>query len=111
MDKAELVSTEEMGKQIPTWLIGLGGSLMFISIFVNSIGFNLMAVNSALTQQLISTIEAKNPTVSKALKTQMVTSIEAGKDITFNPELLQRILILERKVAALEKDSHAPASK
>jgi len=89
----DLVSTEEMKKHIPKWLIGFGGSLMFISIFINSIGFNLMSINSALTDHVIAAIESKTLVIPT------------------NPKLLERIRALEAEVKLLKKDSHSPMGK
>ena len=97
MEPTELVSNDEMKKAIPKWLIGFGGSLMFISLFINSIGFNLMSVNTAITDRIVATLEQSEK------QTEIVS--------VYTTELLERIKILETEVQQLKVDSHPPKNK
>ena len=88
----EIITTQQMKDAIPKWLVGFIGSLMGLSLFINSIGFNLMSVNGALTEYVVSSIAHRE-----------------RADIA--PELIGRIKHLEKEIAKLKILSHQASRK
>ncbi len=97
MSKGEIISAD-MKKYVPKWLIGFGGSLMFISLFLNSIGFNLMAVNTALTEHLIKGIKEADKDLIALHTTELMKK----------HKIIERLIELEAGVRDLKEDSHSP---
>jgi len=93
VENTEIISKEDMREGVSRRLITLIGSLAAISIFLNSIGFNLMAINAALTDYIVASIEYK--------KVEPV----------IDSKLLERILIMEIQIIKLKENSHPSTTK
>ena len=83
----DIVTAKQLHDAVPKWLIGFVGSLMAVSLFINSIGFNLMSVNGALTEYAVNSIAAR----------------EGGKA---TPKLVARIEKLEHEIKELKLLAH-----
>ena len=53
----ETLEPKDLKKDVPRWVVATCATLMFLSVFINSIGLNLMQINGALTNRLIERIE------------------------------------------------------
>ena len=86
----DIVTAKQLHDAVPKWLIGFVGSLMAVSLFINSIGFNLMSVNGALTEYAVNSIAAREES---------------------DPDLIVRIAVLEHEIKELKLMAHESAGK
>jgi len=87
MANSELMSNEEAKEMLSKRAKGFIAYLMATSVFLNSMGFNLMAINAAITEYIVASIEYK--------KVQPV----------IDTRLMERLIITEREIVQLKKDN------
>ena len=97
METQDLLGPKEIKSNVPRWVIAWCATLMFLSVFINSIGFNLMSVNEALTQHVVAAIESK-------------TKVVPDNNKVFE-RIIERIIKLEEEIELLKIDSHPPKNK
>lgn len=62
MANEDIIDNEQIKRNVPKWVITFCATLMFLSVFINSIGLNLMQINGALTNVIIRSLEAEDNT-------------------------------------------------
>lgn len=81
----EIISPKELKSSIPNWVKSFCATLVCISLFINSIGLNLMQINTAVTNYIVNKIDGRP-----------------------NKEFEDRILKLEQEIDQLKEFSHKP---
>jgi hypothetical protein len=80
--KHDILTDKEIKSNVPKWVIAFCATLMFLSVFINSIGLNLMQINGALTAHIIKLINNDDPSdeLKEQLKQIKLDIIELKKD-------------------------------
>lgn len=52
----EILNNKDIKRNVPRWVMSFCATLMFLSVFINSIGLNLMQINGALTESIVKKI-------------------------------------------------------
>jgi hypothetical protein len=93
-----ILTDKEIKRKASPFVVNLCATLAVLSIFVNSIGLNLMQINGAVTDYIITAINNTKP----------VADNKTNNDI----KALQSIAVYQQKqITALQKDSHSPIKK
>jgi hypothetical protein len=99
MKKEDLLDAETVKRNVPKWVVATCATLMFLSVFINSIGLNLMQVNGALTNKIVASLEAPQK------------AREDVKTIKINEHQPLDLEAIKERLRALEAISHKPANK
>lgn len=109
MKKEDLLDAETIKKSVPKWVISLCATLMFLSVFINSIGLNLMQINGALTERIVTRIEDRpllgDDSTLPEKEGGASEKISEGEPPNRGAEILEA---LEKRVVALEAIAHKP---
>lgn len=65
MSDQDLLSKKELKDSIPGWVKSFCATLVCLSLFINSIGLNLMQINTALTEHLVNKIKGRSANTQK----------------------------------------------
>lgn len=95
MEPQDLLDKKAAKEYVPKWVTALCATLMFLSVFINSIGLNLMQINGALTTRLVNAIEGTG---------------EGPKTVGGSSKSLaeRQFMEINARLKDLEKDSHSP---
>jgi len=115
MNKEELLTEDAIKKNVPKWVLSTGYTLLFLSVFINSIGLNLMQINSSLTDVIVARLDAKAEKMGEAGKGSVkdYNNNKNIKDIKVSLEdavTKEDIALILKRLKELEAVSHAPAS-
>lgn len=86
----DIISPKELKTSIPNWVKSFCATLVCISLFINSIGLNLMQINTALTNYVVKKIDGRS---------------EESKRFE------EKLSLLEREVKELKINSHKPKER
>ena len=90
----ELVSNKDIKKHAYPWVMNLVITLTAFSIFLNSIGFNLMQINGAITDNIVRKFDepALNP-VDDELKQQIIALTEQAEQRQLDQDAINDLLL------------------
>jgi hypothetical protein len=107
MKNDDLMDATEVKKNVPGWVYSTCATLMFLSVFINSIGLNLMQINGALTTRLVNKIEGSPMGTGDNKNNNDIQDIKQKLDKVVTKEDLVELL---NRIKALEGVSHSPTS-
>ena len=111
MSKEDLLSEDKIKENVPKWVLSTGYTLLFLSVFINSIGLNLMQINGALTENVVSRIESSGDLSGDSASddnNKNIQEIIRGLDEVATKEDVERII---KRIEELEAVSHEPTKK
>ena len=108
----ELLSEREIKKNVPKWVLSTGYTLMFLSVFINSIGLNLMQINTALTNNIVTRLEVSDSTSPGNPSTNNNNNnIQEIRTLLENAATKDDIAAILDRLDELEAVAHKPAGK